>query len=263
MSATPTKQADRIRAFVARRIAAPAHAAGRSRFLVRAGDVHRAMGLFNALPSICSAIGSRKFETIAMVRLVHHEGPHAGSNAIFEFEFLEDGLASRTEKEPFAEATWSDILVLNQSMRAARHEVDFTDSVCLISCVKSKQESAAPARELYVSQWFRDARNLVEASGAQWYVLSALYGCVEPERVIQPYDYTLNRLGVADRKAWARQVLDALIPKLVDKRRVIMFAGQRYREFLVGPLREAGFEVVVPMEGLRQGEQRAWLSRLR
>ncbi|MEN3976915.1 DUF6884 domain-containing protein [Emcibacter sp. SYSU 3D8] len=256
-------QADQIRAYVIKQIADPVRAAGKLRFSVRAGDVHHATGLSNAMPNVCSAIGSKKFETAAGVRLVHRVGPHAGPNAKFEFEFTEP--PTRTSAPP-ANAGGADNQHLRGLGRGARAEatpVDFTDAVCLISCVKTKQPKAAPARELYISSLFLKARDLVEAHGSPWYVLSALYGLVPPHEVIQPYDLTLNKQGIAYRKDWARKVLQDLMPRLNGHTRLIFFAGQRYREFLVSPLRQAGFEVCVPMIGLRQGEQLAWLSRSR
>ena len=107
------------------------------------------------------------------------------------------------------------------------------------------------------------ARDIVEASGARWFVLSALYGLVAPDERIKPYDYTLNRLGVAERRAWAAEVLDDLLPEVADVPRVVMLAGARYREFLVGPLQQRGIAVEVPMAHLRRGEQLAWLSEYR
>jgi 5-methylcytosine-specific restriction enzyme B len=47
---------------------------------IRAGDVHQAMGLSNALPAVCSAIGSDKFGELAGVKLVTHAGPANGAN---------------------------------------------------------------------------------------------------------------------------------------------------------------------------------------
>jgi hypothetical protein len=71
---------------------------------------------------------------------------------------------------------------------------------------------------------------------------------------------TLKNMGIAERRQWATKVMSALLPKLAGKRRVIFLAGDRYREFLTGPLRAAGLQVVVPMEGLALGEQLAWLN---
>jgi hypothetical protein len=94
----------------------------------------------------------------------------------------------------------------------------------------------------------------------RWFVLSARYGLVAPDAEIAPYDYTLNVLGVAERKDWATHVLDKLLPELASKKRAVMFAGHRYREFLVEPLRQNGIEVQVPMANLTRGKQLAWLS---
>ena len=49
-------------------------------------------------------------------------------------------------------------------------------------------------------------------------------------------------------------------PEVAGENRVVMFAGQRYREFLVEPLRKRGIKVEVPMANLARGEQLASLS---
>jgi cytolysin (calcineurin-like family phosphatase) len=113
---------------------------------------------------------------------------------------------------------------------------------------------------LYTSAWFQKVRDIVEASGARWFILSARYGLVAPNAEIEPYERTLNTLGVAERRAWASAVLDKLLPELTGENRVVMFAGDRYREFLVVPLRSQGIKVEVPMANLAFGQQLAWLS---
>jgi hypothetical protein len=140
-------------------------------------------------------------------------------------------------------------------------DLNLRDALILVSCVKSKLSHAAPARELYTSAWFEKVRGLVEASGARWFILSSYYGLLSPDTSIVPYDYTLNSLGVDGRRAWATDVLEKLLPQLTGHTRVVMLAGQRYREFLIEPLRERGIAVEVPMEHLTRGEQLAWLSK--
>jgi hypothetical protein len=83
---------------------------------------------------------------------------------------------------------------------------------------------------------------------------------VTPETEIAPYDYTLNTVGIAERKAWATRVFDKLLPEIAGEKRVVIFAGQRYREFLVEPLRKRGIKVEVPMANLDLFKQLAWLS---
>jgi hypothetical protein len=156
------------------------------------------MGLENAMPAVCSAIGSKKFQEFAHVTLIKQIGPANGANVYFHFS-LTDGPPPRqptiSRPQPaFTPAQTEDTLNL-------------ANSIVLVSCVKSKLPHAAPARSLYTSTWFRKTKGIVERSGARWFILSALYGLVAPDAEIAPYDYTLNALGVAERRDWANKVL--------------------------------------------------------
>jgi hypothetical protein len=130
--------------------------------------------------------------------------------------------------------------------------------VYLVSCVSKKSATAAHAREFYLSAWFIAVRQYVEATGDPWYVLSAKYGLVSPMQVLAPYDETLNNMKIAERRAWASRIttqMDHLMPSV---RTVVVFAGLRYREFLMGYFVRR-WRVEVPMEGLRIGKQLQWL----
>jgi len=245
-------QANRIRQFTVDRFIAPAVATGRDEITIRAGDVHREMGLSNAMPAVCSALGSRKFDEYANITRSALVGPANGANVYFTFKLRalplsEQMIAGR--QEPVA-----------HTRSPPKRHVGLTGAIVLVSCAKTKLPHPAPARELYTSSWFQKARDIVEASGAHWFVLSSRYGLVAPNTEIAPYDYTLNSLGVTERRAWAAEGLKALLPLLTNERRVVMFAGDRYREFLVEPLERQGMTVEVPMAHLSRGEQLSWLS---
>lgn len=137
--------------------------------------------------------------------------------------------------------------------------VDLTDALVLVSCVSQKLSRPAPAQLLYRSEWFLKVRKLVERQKADWLILSALHGVVAPDTEIAPYEKTLNTAGVNERRAWANDTLRGLSPYLIGRRRIVIFAGQRYREFLVPALHRDGYKVDVPMENLHIGEQLAWL----
>lgn len=93
-----SSQADRIRTFVVDRYIEPARLGSVSRVKVRAGDVHKEMGLQNALPAVCSAIGSALFERQAGAKLVDREGPANSTTTLFTFELgSENGSVSRAE----------------------------------------------------------------------------------------------------------------------------------------------------------------------
>ena len=251
---TTRPQADRIRSLAVDNYVAPARRNGLGEVTIRAGDVHRAMGLANSMPAVCSAIGNKKFAEVANVRLAQRTGPANGANVYFWFE-----LDAQPTPEYLVPATSGPDPKAASPEKKSTLELD--GALILVSCVKSKLAHAATARTLYTSAWFRGVRELVESSGARWFVLSSHYGLVGPDAVIAPYDYTLNSLGVAARKAWGKKVLDELLPQMEGYGRIVMFAGDRYREFLVGPLEHRGIIVDVPMKSLRRGEQLAWLNQ--
>jgi hypothetical protein len=134
-------------------------------------------------------------------------------------------------------------------------------AIALVACVGKKKPIPSLARDLYISDWFLKASVYAARVADMWYILSAKYGLVAPGTVIEPYDETLNRMGVKARRAWARRVLADLKRVLQPGDRVVILAGGRYREGLMGPLRRMGCTVEVPMEGLRIGEQLRWLKQ--
>lgn len=250
-------QADRIRQTALEIYIHPARAAGRSDVIIRAGDLHSEMKLSNAMPAVCSAIGSRKFEALAGIRRLEITGPANGANVYFRFD-----LTGRVEG-PVPVPSRPSPRAFERPARDAgqiAERIDLSGAVVLVSCVKSKLPQAAPARLLYCSDWFTKVRRFVETQDARWFVLSALYGLVPADREIAPYEHTLNTMDIASRRAWAADVYRALVPELKEYKRVVFFAGLKYREFLVGPLQSGGWQVTVPMEGLAIGEQLAWLS---
>jgi hypothetical protein len=132
--------------------------------------------------------------------------------------------------------------------------------VFLVACVSEKHGRAMPARDLYCSAWFQKARAFVEREGADWFILSAKYGLVEPDRVIAPYDETLMDKTIDERREWSRKVVEELGMRCAPGTSVVILAGEKYREFLSPALTQLGWRVEVPMEGLGIGEQLSWLS---
>lgn len=63
-------QAARIRAFIIDHFLQPAISRGETSFDIRAGDIHRLMGLSNAMPAVCSALGGQKLTELARLEVV-------------------------------------------------------------------------------------------------------------------------------------------------------------------------------------------------
>lgn len=134
--------------------------------------------------------------------------------------------------------------------------------IALVSCVKGKRTTPVPAQDLYLSHLFAGLRRYAETNADAWYILSAEHGLLRPEQTVAPYERTLNSMAKRDRVAWAGRVKKQLLDVLPARATVILLAGARYREGIETFLREKGFSVLVPFEGLTIGKQLQRLKQL-
>lgn len=130
----------------------------------------------------------------------------------------------------------------------------------IISCGERKiwdlQSSAGPtpARDVYVSPYFRDNRRYAELFGDRWLILSSKYGFTDPDFVIPgPYEVTFKRkrtnpIGVEALAAQVRQ------KGLTRYDLVEVLGGQDYAERARAAFDGTGVPVACPIEGLRLGE---------
>jgi hypothetical protein len=137
---------------------------------------------------------------------------------------------------------------------------DSKRTVYLVSCVSKKRTTPGQARDFYISDWFLKARDYVESTGSPWFILSAEYGLVSPDQVLAPYERTLNTMSKSERNAWATRVKAQMDTCLPAADRIVVLAGQRYRESLMNYLHRRAGTVEVPMEGLTIGRQLQYLA---
>src|SRR5258708_24576327 len=81
----------------------PARRRGDKTFSINAGAVHKALRLDNLVPSVCNALGSKKFLNENHLRLVSKSGPPSGksTSVTYTYEFL-DALSG-----PAAQDAWT------------------------------------------------------------------------------------------------------------------------------------------------------------
>jgi hypothetical protein len=244
--------AETIRRFARDKYVKPGIAAGHKEVVIRAGDVHNAMGLVSRMPAVCGALRSRAFQEPNGLRLIQVEGPEQGANTTFHFRA--DGAAAASAT-PISKSFVARPSPLRPRVPAG------SGAIFLVSCVSQKRSRPSKARDLYQSEWFQRARRFVESTGSRWFILSAEHGMIDPDRVIEPYERTLNNMRVGERREWAQRVRKQMDRDLPDAERIVVLAGQRYREFLMDYLRTRATRVDVPLEGLRIGEQLSWLGK--
>ncbi len=131
--------------------------------------------------------------------------------------------------------------------------------VVLIQCASKKTLCKSKASELYTSTVFLYGRKYIETIHPdKWFILSAKYGLLCPDTVIEPYNVTLNKMRSGERIEWARKVLVGL-NQHADPRKdhFIILAGKNYREHLLQYLHS--YEI--PMANLAIGKQLQFLKK--
>lgn len=150
-----------------------------------------------------------------------------------------------TTKQPTALAT-----------RTPRRPAD----VVLVGCVKTKLDHGAPAKDLYVSDYFAKMRTYAEASGRPWFILSAAHGLVSPDDWLEPYERYLPDTSREYRRAWGEKVatqLEQAVGSLSDMV-VDVHAGAAYVESVEESLAPRGALVLDQLRGLSFGRRLSW-----
>ncbi|ACB40810.1 DUF6884 domain-containing protein [Pyrobaculum neutrophilum] len=120
------------------------------------------------------------------------------------------------------------------------------------NCTAEKLGVAAPARELYRGPSVRRIAKVVDearAAGipAALYIISARYGLVREDEVLEPYDETLSGRSPEEIKSWARAVglLDA-VDKLAERSTVVVVASKPYYTAVEEVVCRRGLYVLAP-----------------
>lgn len=130
--------------------------------------------------------------------------------------------------------------------------------IALISCSKEKRPYPCTASELYsASTLFSLSYQYAKKNTERIYILSAKYGLVPDDKVIEPYDQTLNDMTRGQQLEWARKVLLALSHECnIENNTFILLAGSHYCRDIQNHLPYC----VLPLAGMRMGERMAFLK---
>lgn len=128
-----------------------------------------------------------------------------------------------------------------------------TKRIVLISCARQKLPHRAKAKDLYISTLFKlNMKYANRLNPDAVLILSAKHGLLDLERQIEPYELTLNNMGVNEIKQWASRVLSQLKRLCtIEETEFVFLAGEKYRKYLLPHIPNAQ----VPLKGLRIGEQ--------
>jgi hypothetical protein len=109
-----------VQEYVRQAYVKPAEQRGETTVRIKAGDVHRSLHWSNRVPSVCTTLGSQKFQRETGLKLISKEGPPSGygTRAVFTYEF-EAGNAGSPKpapKKPSLEALYG---ILAEALREA------------------------------------------------------------------------------------------------------------------------------------------------
>lgn len=130
--------------------------------------------------------------------------------------------------------------------------------IIFISCVKQKLSKRAKAKDMYISSFFKKQLEYAKClKPKNIFILSAKYGVLELDDVIEPYEKTLNNFSEREKKFWAYKCFKQLKKKKVDfKEKTVFLAGNNYRKYLMRKFSD----VETPLKGLGIGEQLKFLK---
>ena len=134
----------------------------------------------------------------------------------------------------------------------------------LLSCTSEKASYPCKVSEMYLrSNLFRKAISYAKKHYDLIAILSAKYGLLLLDEVIEPYNETLNDKGTQEIKAWSAKVFEQMKSKLDLKVISVIYfhAGEKYRKYLVPHIEAVHIKCEVPLEGFRIGEQLQWYDQ--
>jgi hypothetical protein len=119
-----------------------------------------------------------------------------------------------------------------------------------IACSKTKLSKEAPARNLYQGPLFKKALKYAENNYTYIFILSAKYGIVSLNQIISPYEKTLNKMTISEKKEWY-SLVSSQMKKLKLIEPFVFFTGILYNK---------PFNGFKPLSGLSLGKQLQWFN---
>lgn len=105
--------------------------------------------------------------------------------------------------------------------------------VAVVGCSAIKADTPAHAREFYRSPLFKAALAYAEARTKHVVVVSAYYGIVQLDQVLQPYDLKLTALRKRDREDWGARTVDPLTRFNGTPPILLLLCGEAYADAIL------------------------------
>ena len=107
--------------------------------------------------------------------------------------------------------------------------------IVFIGCGATKMKTACKARKMYVGNYVQLCLAYAQTFTTQdnIYILSAKYGVLPLEKVIEPYNKTLNNMNIEEKQDWKNMVIKQLEDIGINKdTEVVFICGTNYYTLL-------------------------------
>lgn len=132
--------------------------------------------------------------------------------------------------------------------------------IAFINCSKEKRKGTWPAGLIYdESDLFKKSKSYVKSQAFdQYYILSAKFGLLHPEDVIESYNVALKDFKKAELMEWASKVNEQLKERVPDMTEAHFYTSEDYCRYLIPLLEGRGIKVTRYLEGLSIGRKLSW-----
>lgn len=102
----------------------------------------------------------------------------------------------------------------------------------IISCVSKKLKGTHKAKDIYISDLFKKSYTYSKSKYDKVIILSAKYGVLLEDTIIEDYDLTLNNFTVKQKKIWSIKTYNQLI-KIINNDDILYWhCGINYKKYL-------------------------------
>lgn len=120
--------------------------------------------------------------------------------------------------------------------------------IVFIGCAATKMKNACKARKMYVGNYVQLCLAYAQTFTTQdnIYILSAKYGL---EKVIEPYNKTLNNMNIEEKQDWKNMVIKQLEEMNINKdTEVVFICGTNYYTLLEDYF--TNYKLPLPKQGI-------------
>lgn len=135
--------------------------------------------------------------------------------------------------------------------------------IALVSCGSAKISFRTEARHLYKSHLFQNSISVANAIASDVFILSAQYGLVQQDEILEPYNLSLNSFDDDQSAQWGANVAERISHLSPQPAEAILFAGSSYAEPIINSLSNSKVVLKDPLKGLSLGIRGAKIKRMK